>query len=182
MPASDLRANAYNPNTVFTSELKLLALSILRTGWTQPLLIHHASLEIIDGFHRWMISKHEPEMQRRWGGLVPCARLKVTPAEAMMLTVRINRAKGTHVAVKMSALVIKLVNELGVSRQDVASGIGAGLDEIDLLLKADVFKARDIPNWNYSKAWVPIEVKSERGGASEPDVAEFERGSPEDVP
>ena len=49
--ASDLNGNDYNPNVVFTPELKLLERSLLKTGWVQPILISKDKI-IIDGFHR----------------------------------------------------------------------------------------------------------------------------------
>ncbi len=54
----DLDANNYNPNVVDKPELELLAFSLLKTGWIQPILVNadpaRASRPvIIDGFHRW---------------------------------------------------------------------------------------------------------------------------------
>ena len=39
LDANELNGNDYNPNVVFTPELKLLETSILKTGWVQPILI-----------------------------------------------------------------------------------------------------------------------------------------------
>jgi hypothetical protein len=88
---------------------------------------------------------------------VPCAVLDVTLPQAMMLTVRMNRAKGTHVAVRMSELVHQLVNDLGVSPAEVAAEIGATMAEVDLLLQDGVFKARKISEHRYSRAWYPAD-------------------------
>lgn len=38
--ASSINANGYNPNVVFTPELKLLEKSILKCGWIQPVIIN----------------------------------------------------------------------------------------------------------------------------------------------
>ena len=35
----ELRANDYNPNQVFPPELKLLKISIMSDGWTQPIVV-----------------------------------------------------------------------------------------------------------------------------------------------
>ena len=56
LDANELDGNDYYPNVVFTPELKLLELSILKTGWVQPILISRDKI-IIDGFHRWSLSK-----------------------------------------------------------------------------------------------------------------------------
>ena len=55
LDAKSLEGNDYNPNAVFSPELKLLERSILATGWVQPVLISKDNI-IIDGFHRWSLS------------------------------------------------------------------------------------------------------------------------------
>ncbi len=156
-----LSANAWNPNMVMNPELKLLEISLLSTGWVQPILITTDGT-IIDGFHRWMLSKESQALKERYAGMVPCAILDVSPAEAKMLTVRMNRAKGCHVAVRMSELVKSLIDEHGCSPQEVAKEIGATRDEVDLLYQDSLFKARNIEHYRYSKAWVPAEEKKNR--------------------
>src|SRR5207249_2050763 len=119
LAASELKANFWNPNVVFDQELRLLERSILRTGWVQPVLVSR-DLIIIDGFHRWSLSKESEQLRRRYGGLLPCARMDIGEDEAMALTVRINRAKGSHVAVRMSHLVKALIDQHGWDPQQVA--------------------------------------------------------------
>lgn len=160
--AATLKPNGWNPNVVFKAELTLLETSILRTGWVQPVLISRDSL-IIDGFHRWCLTTNSKLLLARYGGLLPCSRLDVGEAEAKMLTVRINRAKGSHVAVRMGDLVQQLINDHGCSREEVAAGIGANLDEVDLLYQNSIFKARNLENAPYSKAWYPAEGKHKGG-------------------
>ncbi len=163
--AEDLHANAWNPNVVFTMELRLLERSILMTGWVQPVLITKDGT-IIDGFHRWMLSRESAQLKERYKGKVPCAVLDVSPAEAMLLTVRMNRAKGTHVAVRMSELVKKLVDEHGYDAQMIAAEIGATRDEVDLLYQDSIFEARNLKDYRYSRAWEPAEVKKPRGSSA----------------
>src|SRR4051794_25523211 len=105
--AATLRANEYNPNVVFTPELRLLERSLLLTGWVQPILILEDGT-IIDGFHRSRLSAESPALKARYDGKVPCAVLDVPRSQAMILTIRMNRAKGTHVAVRMSEIVREL--------------------------------------------------------------------------
>lgn len=155
-----LRPNGWNPNVVFTPELRLLEHSILTTGWVQPVLINSKSL-IIDGFHRWTLSMKSDPIKARYRGQVPCCILPLNDPQAMMLTVRINRAKGQHAAVRMSDLVMALVHDHGYSKAAVAKGIGASMDEVELLLCPDVFVARDLKNAPYSRAWVPRETGHE---------------------
>jgi len=156
MQATELRANFWNPNRVHRSELRLLEHSLLATGWIQPILANPSGL-IIDGFHRWRLAQESKEMLRRWGGEVPVATLDLTDDEAMCVTVRINRAKGTHVAVEMHLLVAALVDEHGWPVERIAVEIGASAEEVKLLAQEGVFAAKNIASWSYSKAWYPIE-------------------------
>jgi len=139
-----LTSNDYNPNHVAKTELRLLGLSIERTGWIQPVLITPAGV-IIDGFHRSMIAK-----DKQW--LVPCAILDISEVERMFLTIRINRAKGTHVAFKMADVIQSLVKDHGVGIEAVAANIGATKEEINLLLIEDVFEKFDVKNHKYNEA------------------------------
>lgn len=154
VPADTLDPNAWNPNRVHLAELRLLERSLLSTGWLQPLLVNPDRL-IIDGFHRWRLSQDSIAVQTRWKGRVPVAVLDVDKPTAMLMTIRINRAKGTHVAIEMSAIVRELLHEHGVAREQIAKEIGGTLDEVDLLAQDGVFAAKGINNWAYSKAWYP---------------------------
>lgn len=154
--AATLNANDYNPNIVFTPELRLLERSILLTGWVQPVLIT-ADGTIIDGFHRAMLSRDSEQLKARYGGKCPCAVINVTRDQAMIMTIRMNRAKGTHVAVRMSDIVRELIDVHHCDPQEVAIEIGATKDEIDLLYQEGVFKMKNIADYKYSRAWYPAE-------------------------
>lgn len=156
--ATDLHSNLWNPNRVHKAELKLLEHSLLSTGWIQPVLVNK-NMMIIDGFHRWRLSQDSKLVTERYDGKLPVAVLDLEDDEAMVMTIRINRAKGTHVAVEMHKIVDKLVNEYGWEREKVAKEIGAHINEVDLLLQESVFTNKDIKSWSYSKAWYPAESK-----------------------
>jgi hypothetical protein len=155
--ADSLKANHWNPNFVMTPELILLERSLMVTRWVQPILITPPGL-IIDGFHRVQLSKDSLKLNAKFAGLVPCAVLDISESEAMMLTVRMNRAKGTHGALKMSELVHSLIDDHGCDPAEVAAEIGATAEEVALLYQDSVFTVRDIKNYQYGKAWVPKEV------------------------
>lgn len=151
-----LQANHWNPNRVHKQELRLLEHSLLSTGWIQPILVNTNGI-IIDGFHRWRLSSDSKRIRERWGGKVPCAVLDVGDDTAMAITVRINRAKGTHVAVEMHRLVAMLLTDYDWTVEQVAKEIGATKDEVELLARDGVFEAKGISSWAYSKAWYPAE-------------------------
>jgi len=151
-----LVANHYNPNRVMNAEMNLIERSILQTGWIQPILVNKNNV-IIDGFHRWTLSRLSVNLKERYHNKVPCAVLDVDDVEAMIITVRINRAKGTHLAFRMSEYVRELVEKHKVPIDKLATDIGATFDEVQLLMKSDVFEAKDVQNWTYSEAWFPAE-------------------------
>lgn len=156
LDANELEANDYNPNAVFSPELRLLERSILKTGWVQPVLISRDNV-IIDGFHRWSLSKDSKKIREKYKGKVPCAVLEVDRGEAMVLTVRMNRAKGSHIAVRMSEMIKELIDTHKYDVDELAAELGATKKEIDLLYQDGVFKARNIKDYKYAKAWVPAE-------------------------
>jgi ParB-like chromosome segregation protein Spo0J len=143
----ELSANDYNPNVVQPDEMRLLELSIRKNGWVQPVLVTQERV-VIDGYHRSTLAR-----KHHW--LVPCCVLNISEPERMLLTIRINRAKGTHVAFKMADIAKKLVRDFAMTREYIAQEIGASLDEVELLLTEDVFKRLDVENTPYSQAWQP---------------------------
>ncbi len=150
--ADELSANDYNPNVVQPDEMRLLHLSLSKNGWIQPVLVTQ-DRKVIDGYHRTTLARMN-------GWLVPCCILDISEPERMLLTIRINRAKGTHVAFKMADIAKTLVNEFGLTREYIANEIGASIDEVDLLLLEDVFQKMDIANHQYSQAWQPKQPSS----------------------
>lgn len=51
--AGSVRPNGYNPNRQNDREFHLLVKSVLEEGFTQPLIVHEATREIVEGEHRW---------------------------------------------------------------------------------------------------------------------------------
>lgn len=159
--ATQLDANTWNPNRVHKPELKLLKHSLLTTGWIQPILVNPDAL-IIDGYHRYRLTADDDEVNARWHGKVPVAVLRLDRAQAMLTTIRINRAKGTHVAVNMSLIVRELLADHGYDPQHIAREIGGTVDEVNLLAQDGVFTAKRIADWAYSPAWYPAEERRAR--------------------
>lgn len=155
--SEDITANDYNPNVVLNAELKLLEFSLCKNGWIQPILINKnedGSLTVIDGFHRWSLSNISKKVKELTDGYVPCVEMELPEHERKLLTIRINRAKGSHVAFRMSEIIKSLIDE-GIEPQYIAQSIGATKQEIELLMMNDVFKKLDIQSHKYSKAWYP---------------------------
>lgn len=159
-----LDANDYNPNVVIGPEMRLLKVSLLKQGWLQPVLVAKQDERylIIDGFHRSTLARVDEEIIAAFGTKVPCAVLDISDAERKMLTVRINRAKGSHVAARMHELVTSLVRDHGVPIPQLCEELGADTSEINLLLQESVFTKLEIPDHAFSRAWVPANRGAQR--------------------
>lgn len=147
--------NDYNPNKVAPPELKLLKISIIEDGWTQPIVIN-SDYSIVDGFHRWTVSGHK-EIFDLTDGMVPVVMLKETStSDKKMATIRHNRARGTHGVLEMSDIVVSLVND-GLTGDEIMKRLMMEKDEVVRLLqrsgipKSDVFK----DDMSFSKSWIP---------------------------
>lgn len=155
--SATLLANSWNPNNVFSQELRLLERSIMLTGFVQPVLCTPDNI-IIDGFHRTMLSQQSDRLKAKYNGMVPCAVLDIPKPQAMVLTIRMNRAKGSHIAARMSLIIRELIQVHHYDVQEICAEIGATPDEVDLLCQEGVFQMKDIANYSFSKAWYPRET------------------------
>lgn len=149
-----LRPNNYNPNAVAPPELKLLKISILEDGWTQP-IVANPDMTIVDGFHRWTVSGHK-EIYSLTGGYVPV--VIITPKDAasqQMATIRHNRARGTHAVLRMSDIVKNMI-EAKMSIQEICERLQMEREEvIRLSNRAGIPKTAIVEDHQWSKSWVP---------------------------
>ena len=129
VPREMLTANSYNPNHVAPPELKLLKLSILEDGWTQPIVARPDHV-IVDGFHRWTVSA-DPEVAALTDGLVPVVYLhEADAAHLRMSTIRHNRARGEHIVVKMADIVAELLEDNGLTDEEIQRRLGMEREEV----------------------------------------------------
>lgn len=154
VPFDTLRANDYNPNVQAPAEHRLLRLSLLRSGWTQPIVVRDDD-EIVDGFHRWMLVRDDDDVQSMTGGLVPVVRLReVDPAEQRMATIRHNRARGTHAVIPMADIVVSLIEDYGLDPDEVEELLQMDFEEVDRLHDRGEMVRRGAAD-DFSKGWVP---------------------------
>lgn len=152
IPRDRLKANAYNPNVVAPPEMELLKLSIIEDGWTQPIVIR-PDMEIIDGFHRWTVSK-DPEILELTDGKVPCVMLNVPYEHQILSTVRHNRARGIHGIDPMSDIVAFLLEKGAISRDEVQKRLV--MDEEEVIRLYDNSGMPELVGRDYfSKGWKP---------------------------
>ena len=129
-------ANDYNPNKVAPPEMKLLELSIINDGYTQPIVAwsnpEKGAIEVIDGFHRNRVGRESNVVGQRVKGYLPIVDIRTEQSgknDRMASTIRHNRARGKHQVDAMSEIVIELknrnwrnariANELGMDEEEV---------------------------------------------------------------
>ncbi len=150
VPASEVYANDYNPNSVAPPEMKLLRISIEADGFTQPIVVYKTEegYEVVDGFHRHLVGK---EM-----GLSHLPVAVINPdrsdrGDRIAATIRHNRARGKHQVSAMSDIVVELKRR-NWSDKKIGRELGMDPDEVLRLAQisglAEMFSDRD-----FSEAW-----------------------------
>lgn len=178
-------ANDYNPNSVASTEMKLLELSIMKDGYTQPVVTirdeENDRYIIIDGFHRTTVMKTSAEVRPTTGGLLPIVVLKKEINDRMAATVRHNRARGTHSIDGMSNIVFEML-ENGWEDDAICNELGMEPDELVRLKHVTGF-SKLFEDTEYNREWknrsqLLIEKKyrdeqaSKQGTTDSPDKAE----------
>jgi ParB-like chromosome segregation protein Spo0J len=156
VPADQVQANSYNPNTVAAPEMELLRLSIEADGFTQPIVSNaeNGRREVVDGFHRSRVGQEYPDIAERVHGYLPLVQIRGDRgdhADRMASTIRHNRARGKHQVVKMSEIVLDLKRR-NWSDKKIGKELGMDPDEVLRLTQitglAEAFKDRA-----FSDAW-----------------------------
>lgn len=172
VPAADVTANDYNPNSVAPPEMELLRLSIGADGYTQPIVSwqHDGVYEVIDGFHRHRVGKECADIQARVKGYLPLVVIKGEREDRndrMASTIRHNRARGKHRVEAMSEIVIELKRR-NWSDEKIGRELGMDQDEV-LRLTQIAGLAEMFADKEFSEAWEPGTYDSTEG-----DMPEFE--------
>ena len=154
-----VEANDYNPNIVCSHELKLLAISILHDGYTQPVVTiydkERDKYVIVDGYHRYFVMKTNKDVKALTEGYLPIVVLDKDINDRMASTIRHNRARGKHTITGMSQLVYDMVKN-GWDDMKICNELGLEPDEL-LRLKhitgvAVLFKDKEY-NKSYEEAY-----------------------------
>lgn len=156
VPRDKCKPNFWNPNHVAPPEMDLIKTSILANGWYFPIIVN-AEFMIMDGFHRWTLSA-DPEIMAMTDGLIPVTVLEgLTLNESMILTIRANRAKGTHGVLKMADIVRKL-QENGMFSDEIEKELGMEDEEVIRLTDRAGMperRTRDFKDKGFNQSWVP---------------------------
>jgi ParB-like chromosome segregation protein Spo0J len=102
---NSLRPARWATTHLLRPDERLLIQSMSDWGWLQPLVVRAEDRTIIDGNLRWVIAKEERPVSAKVGEDVPVVWVSCDEVDAMVLHVRLNRARGMQVATKLSSLL-----------------------------------------------------------------------------
>jgi ParB-like chromosome segregation protein Spo0J len=157
VPAAELQANDYNPNSVAPPEMRLLQLSIMQDGYTQPIVawpLAEGGHEVVDGFHRNRVGKEVGAVRKRTMGRLPIAVInseRTSKEDRIAATIRHNRARGKHSVDAMADIVVDLARR-NWSNEKIATELGMEPDEV-LRLKQVTGIAELFADREFSEAW-----------------------------
>lgn len=158
LKTQQLTANDYNPNNVAPCEKKLLRTSLLQDGFTHPIVAtRDASTDkfvIIDGFHRFELSKKKDELNERLRGYVPVVLMQQAShdkSRRIAATIRHNRARGRH-QINAMAEIVRELSCLGWDDNKIGADLGMDADEV-LRLKQVCGLFEMFSHRRFSQAW-----------------------------
>lgn len=157
VPTDSIKPNAYNPNRHTQGSYDLLLRSIREDGFTQPILVHAQSREIVDGEHRWRAAL-ELKLPT-----IPVILVEMTPEQMRIATIRHNRARGAEDFDAMAGLMHELRD------------LGALLEAQTALQMSDAELARliqSIPSVDVDDIFVPAPLRAPETGPGSANYAE----------
>ena len=144
---------------ILTPDIRLLYRSILSYGWLYPLIVRKEDMTIIDGSSRWMVASESDDILV--DGKIPITVVDCDEANAILMHIRLNRAKGSIVAKRLSRAIQRL-NDLGYTDEvQIRTALMMTPDEYEVLSEPRLLKNKKLVTHEYSRAWVPIEVAPE---------------------
>lgn len=164
--SDEVTANDYNPNSVAPPEMKLLEVSILEDGYTQPVVGMKTKdgIETVDGFHRGRVGKESKAVRKRVMGYLPVAVInsdREDKADRIASTIRHNRARGKHKVEAMSDIVVELKRR-NWSDEKISRELGMDSDEVLRLCQITGI-AELFANQEFSESWDSKDAKEEDG-------------------
>jgi ParB-like chromosome segregation protein Spo0J len=155
VPIDKVHANDYNPNSVAKNEMRLLYVSILHDGYTQPVVTVYDDKSdkyvIVDGFHRYSTMRLNKDIADRNNGLLPVVVIDKSINDRMASTVRHNRARGKHSVSGMASMVFSMLDN-GWTDEAICKELGVEADELVRLKHVTGF-SKLFENVEYKKAW-----------------------------
>lgn len=153
-----LKIPKWGSTSILRPEKMLLKLSLIEHGWLQPLVVRLSDKTIIDGYQRYLISIDDEKFLKKYGDKIPVIYQDVDEIEAMVMHVHLNRARGFVNSYGLSKLVKRIVASGKYEEDDLGNLFLMHDDEVDLLMSDGLLKKKNWQKYEYSRAWVPIEV------------------------
>ncbi len=153
-----LKVSKWGVGSILRPDKMLLKESMIEYGWVQPIVVKKSDEAIIDGYQRYLISIEEDKFVKKYGRLVPVIYKDVDEVEAIILHIRLNRARGAVNSYALSRAVKRLISSGKYDDNDLSNLFLMHDDEIDLLMSDGLLKKKNWQKYEYSRAWVPIEV------------------------
>lgn len=142
----DVKPNTYNPNRQSEHDFELLLKSMREDGFTQPIIVQAATMEIVDGEHRWRAARELGMTE------VPVVKVDMDPAQMKISTLRHNRARGNE-DIDLTAALLRDLEKLGALDWAQDSLM---LDDVELQRLIDDVSAPDaLAGEVYGEAWEP---------------------------
>ncbi len=158
MKTKKITSNDYNPNNVAPAEKTLLSTSLIQDGFTHPIVAtQDASTDkfvIIDGFHRFELSKKVGVLNTRLHDYVPVVLMPQAShdkSRRMAATIRHNRARGRH-QINAMAEIVRELSQLGWDDKKISLELGMDADEV-LRLKQVCGLFELFGKRKFSQAW-----------------------------
>ncbi len=156
VPAESIQANDYNPNIVAPPEMRLLELSILEDGYTQPIVTWRDNdhREVVDGFHRNRVGKECKKIKERIKNYLPVTTInedRLDRGDRIAATIRHNRARGKHHVEGMSDIVLELKRR-NWTDEKICRQLGMDPDEVLRLTQIQGL-AEMFADQEFSEAW-----------------------------
>ena len=161
VPAEQVEANDYNPNSVAPPEMALLRHSIAEDGYTQPIVTWQddGRREVIDGFHRHRVGSGDMEIRARVLGYLPVTTAndhRTDRTDRIAATIRHNRARGKHAVGAMSDIVVELKRR---NWSDAKIGRELGMDPDEVLRLSQISGLAEMfADREFSEAWEPVDA------------------------
>ena len=160
LDAKILKEPEWRATHVLKPDLELLQQSVADYGLLSPIIVRKKTMQIIDGYHRWIIFRSSKEIMSRYGGKIPALIFDIDEIDAMMMHLRLNRGRGNIFANNMSRIIKDVHYSEKYDIDEIQELLNMNIMEADMMLDGSLLKSRKVKDHTYSKAWVPIEVPS----------------------
>ena len=156
--AESLRVPDWRATHILRPDLLVLSASLYDYGFIQPIHVSSRTGEIIDGSERFLLATNVKQISELVGNLIPVVKHDVDQLEAMAMHIRLNRGRGSLVAKPMSAIIKKLIRSKAFRQEDLERILCMKQNEYSLMMDGTILKSRNIKEYTYSRAWVPVEA------------------------